>query len=108
MADVSMSGATGATGNASIGQSQHGHAIAQAFKDDFPDDVFLVNIHSGGFAAPGAGQPDFRTIYGQAIDDQTDLAGYPAGTVNRQNFPGTEQTGSPAGATGQGRGTWRI
>ena len=30
MADVSMSGATGATGNASIGQSQHGHAIAQA------------------------------------------------------------------------------
>ena len=30
MADVSMSGATGATGNASLGQSQHGHAIAQA------------------------------------------------------------------------------
>lgn len=83
-----------------------GHAIAQAFKDDFPDDVFLVNIHSGGFANPGAGQPDFRTPFGEAIDDQSQLAGYPAGTVNRENFSGSEQGGSPAGATAQGRGTW--
>ncbi len=83
-----------------------GHAIAQAFKNDFPDDVFLVNIHSGGFANPGAGQPDFRTPFGAAIDDQSQLAGYPAGTINRENFPGSEQNGSPAGATGQGRGTW--
>ena len=81
-----------------------GHAIAQQLKDDNPGDVFLVNIHSGGFAAPGAGQPDFRTQWGAAIDAQSELAGYPAGTVNRQNFPGQEQ--GNAGATAIGRGEW--
>jgi hypothetical protein len=81
-----------------------GHVIAQQLKEDNPVDVFLVNIHSGGFAAPGAGQPDFRTQWGQAIDNQSGLAGYPAGTINRQNFPGQEQGGS--GSTALGRGEW--
>ena len=83
-----------------------GHAIAQAFKDNNPGNVFLVNVHSGGFSTPGAGEPDFRTDFGAALDAQSQLAGYPAGTINRENFPGSEQNGSPAGATGQGRGTW--
>lgn len=81
-----------------------GHAIAEALKQSNPGDVFLVNIHSGGFANPGAGQPDFRTPWGQAIDNQSGLAGYPAGTINRQNFPGQEQ-GNP-GTTALGRGQW--
>ncbi|MFT5078210.1 MAG: hypothetical protein ACI825_000366 [Planctomycetota bacterium] len=83
-----------------------GHAIAQAMKDNNPDDVFLVNVHTGGYAVPAAGEPDFRTSFGQALADQSQLAGYPAGTINRENFPGSEQNGSPGGATGQGRGTW--
>ena len=68
-----------------------GHQIAQAIKDAHPDDVFLINIHSGSFAVPGANEPDFRTPYGKALDSQTGLVGYPAATVNRQNFPGKEQ-----------------
>ena len=52
---------------------------------------FLINIHSGGYAVPNGNQPDFRTQWGEAIDDQSGLAGYPAGTINRQNFPGQEQ-----------------
>lgn len=83
-----------------------GHAIANAFKATAPNDIFLINIHSGGFANPGAGQPDFRTPFGAAIDAQSQLAGYPAGTINRHAFPGQQQNGSPAGATAQGRGTW--
>lgn len=81
-----------------------GHAIAQQMKDDNPDDVFLVNIHSGGFAVPGPTDPDFRTQWGAAIDAQSNLAGYPAGTINRQNFPGQEQNNS--GDTALGRNQW--
>ena len=66
--------------------------------------MFLINIHSGGYANPNGNQPDFRTQWGQAIDSQSGLAGYPAGTINRQNFPGQEQGNS--GTTALGRGQW--
>ena len=81
-----------------------GHAIAQALQDGNPGNIFLVNIHSGSFANPSGSQPDFRTQWGQAIDNQSGLAGYPAGTVNRQNFPGQEQ--GNAGSTALSRGAW--
>ena len=81
-----------------------GHVIAQTLQDNNPGNVFLVNIHSGSFANPSGSQPDFRTQWGQAIDNQSGLAGYPAGTVNRQNFPGQEQ--GNAGTTALGRGSW--
>jgi len=81
-----------------------GHAIAQGLQDNNPGNVYLVNIHSGGYAVPNGNQPDFRTPWGEAIDDQSGLAGYPAGTINRQNFPGQEQ-GNP-GTTALGRGAW--
>ncbi|GEQ87061.1 hypothetical protein ULMS_25690 [Patiriisocius marinistellae] len=83
-----------------------GHARANAFKATDPDNIFLINIHAGSFAIPSAGQPDFRTPFGEAIASQSQLAGYPAGTINRHAFPGQQQNGSPAGATAQGRGTW--
>jgi len=81
-----------------------GHAIAQAIKDANPDTVFLVNVHAGGYAVPNGNEPDFRTPYGQALANQSGLVGYPAGTVNRHNFPGLEQGGS--GTTAMSRGQW--
>lgn len=81
-----------------------GHAIAQNIKDANPDDVYLINIHTGGYAIPGTNEPDFRTPYGSAIASQTGLAGYPAATVNRQNFPGREQ--GAAGTTAMNRNYW--
>lgn len=81
-----------------------GHAIAKSIKDAHPDDVYLINIHTGGYATPGAGEPDFRTPYGAAIAGQSGLTGYPSGTVNRHNFPGLEM-GAP-GTTAMGRGQW--
>ena len=81
-----------------------GHAIAQALKDSYPDDVFLVNIHQGGFASPTGNDPDFRTPWGDAIAGQTGLLGYPAGTINRTNFPGLEMGAS--GTTALDRTTW--
>lgn len=81
-----------------------GHAIAQSIKDANPNDVFLINIHQGSFAAPSGNDPDFRTQWGNAIAAQSNLVGYPAGTVNRHHFPGTAQNGGTG--TAQSRGTW--
>ncbi|MBT8262006.1 MAG: Omp28-related outer membrane protein [Bacteroidia bacterium] len=79
-----------------------GHAIAQAIQDNNPGNVFLVNIHTGSFANPGSGQPDFRTSFGAAIAGQSNLTGYPAGTVNRHFFPGQSQ----GGGTAMSRSQW--
>lgn len=81
-----------------------GHTIAQGIKDAHPDDAFLINIHVGGFADPNGSDPDFRSPYGLAIVGQTGLLGYPAGTINRRNFPGLEQGSS--GTTAISRGGW--
>ena len=70
------------------GYCPDGHVIAQGIYDQHPNDVVLVNVHVGSFAAPSAGQPDYRTPWGAALDGQAAVAGYPAGTVNRHLFPG--------------------
>ena len=77
-----------------------GHTIAQAIKDQNPEDVILVNVHVGGFANPGSGQPDFRTSFGNALANQSGLEGYPSGTVNRHVFSGSN--------TALGRGQWTV
>jgi len=75
-----------------------GHKIANQIHDQHPNDVVLINIHTGGYAAPSAGEPDFRTPFGSALAGQSGLTGYPSGTVNRHVFSG--------GTTAMGRGNW--
>ena len=84
------------------GYCPQGHAIGQAILDANPDDVFLINIHTGNYSTPGAGEPDFRTEFGASIAGQASIAGYPAGTVNRHFFSGMSQ----AGGTAMSRGDW--
>lgn len=84
-----------------------GHAIAKQIQDSSPGNVFLINVHQGGFATPSGSQPDFRTPFGNAIVNQSYSGsgfGYPSGTVNRHNFPGMEMTA--AGTTAMGRDKW--
>jgi len=81
-----------------------GHAIAQAIKDANPNDVYLINIHTGGYANPTGNDPDYRTQFGAAIASQSNLVGYPAGTVNRHYFPGSAQNGGTG--TAMSRGAW--
>ena len=71
-----------------------GHAIAEAIQAQNPDDVFIINIHAGSFASPLPGDPDFRTPWGTALVQQSELIGYPAGTVNRLFFQGLSQNGA--------------
>ena len=76
-----------------------GHKRANDYKALHPNDVFLINIHQGGYAVPSAGEPDFRTAFGDALANQTALAGYPSGTINRHLF-------GSATATALDRGSW--
>lgn len=79
------------------GYCPDGHAIAHAIETAHPDEVVVLGIHAGSFANPSAGQPDFRTAWGTAIDAFFPITGYPAGVVGRHTFP--------AGLA-QGRGGW--
>ena len=81
-----------------------GHAIAQALKDQYPNDVFLINIHTGGYANPQGSDPDFRTDFGAALDAQASVTGYPSGSVNRQYFSDLTM----GGGTAMGRGEWNT
>ena len=79
-----------------------GHSIAQGMKNADPNNVFLINVHVGGYATPSAGEPDFRTPFGTAIGGQSGLTGYPAGTVNRNLFSSLSQ----GSGTAMNRGNW--
>ena len=83
-----------------------GHLIAQGLHNANPNDVFLINIHTGGYSNPnGPNDPDFNTLFGGSIANNSGLTGYPAGTVNRSAFTGlTPQGGS--GTTALSRGDW--
>lgn len=65
-----------------------GHKIAKQITDANPNRAFAVNIHTGGFATPSAGQPDFRTPDGTAIAaiPGMGITGYPQGAVNRKLY----------------------
>lgn len=84
------------------GYCPDGHVRANNLKATHGADFWVINIHVGGYANPQGGDPDFRTPFGTGIVGQTDLQGYPAGTINRHLFSGMSQgTG-----TAMSRGNW--
>jgi len=86
----------------SCGYCPDGHRIGQELHDLNPNDVFLINIHTGGYASPQGPGTDFRVDpEGANIANQSGLSGYPAGTVNRHQF-----TMSQGGGTAMSRGDW--
>lgn len=85
------------------GYCPQGHAIANDIAEANPNDVVVINIHTGGYANPQGNDPDFRTPFGADIAGQSNLTGYPAGTVNRQVFAGL---GMNSGGTAMSRSNW--
>ena len=79
-----------------------GHVIAQAIHSMFPQRVSLINIHTGSYAQPSIGEPDFRTPFGSALSSQSNLSGYPAGTINRHRFSFSQN-----GGTALSRSNWQ-
>ena len=82
----------------------NGHKKSNELKAAYPDDVFVINIHTGGYADPNPGELDFRTTFGPGLQGISGLTGYPAGVINRRNFTGYEQ--GAAGSLAQGYNSW--
>ena len=80
-----------------------GHVIAQSIYTVYPQRVSLINVHVGSYAQPSFGEPDFRTVFGSSLSSQSNLSGYPAGTVNRHLF-----NSSQSGGTALSRGDWQL
>ena len=78
------------------GYCPDGHVIAQSFHAAYPQRTSLINVHTGGYANPSVGEPDFRTVFGSSLSSQSNLSGYPAGTVNRHLFFNLSQNGGTA------------
>ena len=79
-----------------------GHLIANNLKYSYPNDLFLLNLHTGGYAIPSSPNvPDFTIPENDSVASLSNLAGYPAGTVNRYQFPMTQ-----GGGTAMSRGDW--
>jgi hypothetical protein len=78
------------------GYCPEGHAISAALEATLKDRYVAINVHAGGYAVPGTGEPDFRTPDGTAIDAFFTVSGYPAGAVNRHTFDGLDDLGRGA------------
>lgn len=72
-----------------------GHAAVQTAVANNPGRVVAINIHSGGYAVPSAGEPDYRTPEGTVHDGAFSISGYPSSTLNRRTIGGS-QTYHPA------------
>jgi len=77
-----------------------GHVKANAIAAEYPGRTVLINVHTGGYATPAAGEPDMQTAFGPDLANQTNLTGYPSGTVNRHVFPALSSS------TALNRGDW--
>ncbi len=77
-----------------------GHATAEELREYHSGKFICINIHQGFYANPGAGKPDFRTEFGDALAAQAGIKGYPSGTVNRHDFGN--------GNTSLGRRSWAF
>jgi len=79
----------------------YGHQEAEAIYAANPDRVAVINIHTGYYAIPDDGQPDFRTDFGSALASEASVSGYPSASVNRHMFSGLN-----SGGTAMGRDLW--
>ena len=79
------------------GYCPEGHVIMADLAAVHGEQLVNVGIHANVYAVPGAGEPDFRTPEGDAIDAFFPVTGYPAGVINRHTF---------AAGLALGRGAW--
>lgn len=73
------------------GYCPDGHRIANDILINNPDRFMYIGVNAGSYANPAAGWANFTNSYGQDLVNQSGVAGYPAGTMNRQYFPGKAQ-----------------
>ncbi|MDR0763960.1 MAG: Omp28-related outer membrane protein [Bacteroidales bacterium] len=89
------------------GNCPDGDARAEALQNkSFPaNECFVISYHTGHYAVPNAGQPDYRNDYAVALDSMGVYA-YPYGAVNRHYFPDADHYSTLDSIIGMSRGNW--
>lgn len=89
------------------GYCPDGHVRAKAAQDLLGKDKFIIMaVHAGSYATPAAGWANFTTPFGTALVNQSNVAGYPAGTINRLLAADLGATPQQAGGRAMSRGDW--
>jgi hypothetical protein len=92
------------------GYCPDGHVRAEAAQKALGKDKFIIMcVHAGGYAAATAGWANFTTAFGTALVNQSSVAGYPAGTINRLPAPDmgvTAQSTTVLTGLALNRGDW--
>lgn len=60
-----------------------GHAVSAEIRKAQPSLFIPINFHAANWAKPNAGDPDFRTEFGEALTSFMKVSFFPAGDVNR-------------------------
>jgi hypothetical protein len=91
------------------GYCPDGHVKAAAAQSVLGEDKFIIMaVHGGGYAAPLAGWADFTTPYASAFINQSAVAGYPAGTINRIKAEDLGVSAQKAGGIAMSRPYWQA
>lgn len=63
-----------------------GHSILAGMLQERHDQVVAVGIHTGDFATPMTGQPDFRISEGESYQNRFNITSYPSALINRAPY----------------------
>jgi hypothetical protein len=89
------------------GYCPDGHVRAKAAQEALGKDKFIIMaVHAGSYATPAAGWANFTTPFGTALVNQSSVAGYPAGTINRMIATDLGATPQKPGGIAMSRGDW--
>jgi hypothetical protein len=82
------------------GYCPDGHEIMKQIMNENPGKAICFSIHGGTYSVPYAGDPDLTSPWAAAIISFSQLTGYPAGMVNREDLDND-------GKLAIGRGSWK-
>lgn len=83
-----------------------GHVRAKAVADANPGKFIIMAVHAGQYATPASGWANFTTAFGSALVTQSNLSGYPAGTINRMLCSELGVTPQKPNGYAMSRGSW--
>ncbi len=82
------------------GYCPDGHKIMEEIMTENPGKAICFSLHGGSYSVPYTGDPNLTSSWSQAIISFTQVEGYPAGAVNREDLDNN-------GKIAIGRGSWK-
>jgi len=82
------------------GYCPDGHEIMKQIMNENPGKAICFSIHGGPYSSPYPGDPDLTSPWAAAIISFSQLSGYPAGMINREDIDND-------GKLAIGRGSWK-